>query len=75
MPPNIQKCHYVMSLELLLSSLLISEASVSVYGQIWCRWVFFSILLSLFLKNYDLTLLVIKVSTSFLMFFIFNFLS
>jgi len=75
MPPNIQKYHYVMSLELLLSSLLISEASVSVYGQIWRRWVFFSLLLSLFLKNYDLTLLVIKVSTSFLMFFIFNFLS
>ena len=33
MPPNIKKCHYIMSLQVLLSSLSINEAGVSVCAQ------------------------------------------
>jgi hypothetical protein len=66
-----------MSLKVSSCPLFICEARISIGDPVWCWWVFllFSFFYLSSLKNCNLALLVVGISTSILIFLISNFLS
>ena len=63
-PSGIKKFLVVVSLEALPCSLLVDAAQIPVSGLVWCQWAFFPFFSLSFLRNYNLTLLIINISTS-----------
>jgi hypothetical protein len=63
-PSGIKKFLFVVSLEALPCSLLVDAAQIPVSGLVWCQWAFFPFFSLSFLRNYNLTLLIINISTS-----------